>query len=262
MKTLAKHWFKPLARIGYASRGLVYLIIGYFAALAAIGAGQPMGSRDALGKILSGGFGGILAYGLVAALLCYAVWRLIQSGFDTDDHGLGPKGIAVRAGLAVSGAIYLTLALYVWSLRTASESGESGGGLATTLAGFIGSRWASALLAVILAGVAIAHFAKALRGKYADHMDAGSNAMAIIHPVAKTGLIARGVVFLVVAFLFCLRALRAGGGKPPDSQQALEFIQSLPAGWALLALVGLGLVAFALYSLLEAAYRRINIEDA
>ena len=94
-------------------------------------------------------------------------------------------------------------------------------------------------------------------------MDAGSRAMAVIHPVAKTGLIARGVVFLVVAFLFALRAVRAdGSGEPPDSQQALEFIQSLPAGWALLAAIGLGLVAFAFYSLIEAVYRRINVEDA
>lgn len=263
MEHKAKQWFKPLARIGYASRGLIYLVIGYFAALAAIGAGQPMGSREALGKLLTSGAGAIMAYGLIAALIFYAVWRLIQSGFDTDDHGFDPKGLAIRGGLAASGIIYLTLAFYVWSLRSAAGDSGGGGGFAETLAGFVGSRWASTTLALVLAGVAVAHVAKALRGKYAGHMDASGHAMTIIHPIAKTGLVARGMVFLVVAFLFALRAVRAdGSGKPPDSQQALEFIQSLPAGWALLAAIGFGLVAFALYSLIEAIYRRINIEDA
>ena len=122
MEHKAKQWFKPLARIGYASRGLIYLVIGYFAALAAIGAGQPMGSREALGKLLTSGAGAIMAYGLIAALIFYAAWRLIQSGFDTDDHGIDPKGLAIRGGLAASGVIYLTLAFYVWSLRSAAET--------------------------------------------------------------------------------------------------------------------------------------------
>ncbi len=222
-----------------------------------------MGTRDALGKMLTSGASGVLAYCLMAALVFYASWRLIQAAFDTDDHGLGAKGLAIRASLAVSGVVYLTLAFYVWSLQSAAGDDGGGGGFAETLAGFVGTRWSSSLISIVLVGVAIAHFAKALREKYAEKMVADHRTMVLIHPIAKTGLIARGAVFLVVAFLFGLRAIRAGGGgKPPDSQQAMEFLQSLPGGWALLASMGIGLVAFALYSLLQAVYRRINIEDA
>ncbi len=60
-----------------------------------------------------------------------------------------------------------------------------------------------------------------------------------------------------------MRAWRAdGGGETPGTKEALEFVQSLPAGWLLLAATGLGLVCFALYSFVEAWFRRINIEDA
>ena len=106
----------------------------------------------------------------------------------------------------------------------------------------------------MLAGVAIAHVAKAVRGKYADHMDAGSHAMTIIHPIAMTGLIAarRGVSGRCLSLRPARRAARTAAASAPDFQQALEFIQSLPVGWALLAAIGFGLVAFALYSLIEA----------
>ncbi|MGF7159140.1 hypothetical protein FHS85_000750 [Rhodoligotrophos appendicifer] len=260
----ARKWFRPMARVGYAARGLIYLVIGIFAALAAIGAGEAMGSEDALQVLLSSGAGGVVAYLLVAGLLFYALWRLIQSGFDTDSHGTDAKGLAVRAGLLVSGVTYAALALYAWSSVRGDGGGggsDGGGGVAEYLAGFVGARWVSGGLALILAGVGIAHIAKAVRERYAKYIEAGPDAMRYIHPVAKTGLVARGIVFLILSFMLATRAMRGGGGTP-GSKEALEFIQSLPFGWLLLAGMGVGLLAFALYSFTEAAFRRINVEDA
>lgn len=263
MRHETRELFKPLARAGYASRGLIYAVIGFFAALAAVGAGRPMDSRQALGELLSGSAGSIVTYALVAALAFYALWRLIQAGFDTDAHGTDLKGLAIRGGLVVSAFVYLTLAAYAWSLHGGGGGGDGGGGFARSLAGFVGSRWAAALIAAALAIVGVAHVVKALGEKYAAHMDAGPQAMRIIHPIAKTGLIARGAVFLTVAFLFALRAWRAdAGGDTPGTREALRYVQSLPAGGWLLAAMGIGLVSFALYSFIEAVYRRINVEDA
>ena len=67
---------KLFARMGYASRGVVYLLVGGLAALAALGqGGQTEGSRGALESVLTAPFGkimlGIIALGLVG----YAMWR-------------------------------------------------------------------------------------------------------------------------------------------------------------------------------------------
>lgn len=219
-----------------------------------------MGSKDALTTLFSGAGGSILAYALIAGLVFYALWRLTQSWFDTDNHGTDAKGLAIRAGLLVSGVTYAVLASYSWSLAGAGGSGGSGGGgWADTLAGFVGAQWASAVLAAVLAGVGIAHIVKAVGERYARYLEASRGAMRIIHPIAKTGLIARGVVFLILAFLLATRSVR--GGDEASSKAALEFVQGLPLGWLLLSLMGVGLIAFAAYSFAEAIYRRVNIED-
>lgn len=258
LRQQAERWFIPAARAGYAARGLIYSVIGYFAALAAIGAGAPMGSQQALDELLGSSAGGVLAYVLIVGLVFYAIWRLIQAGFDTDQHGTSLKGLAIRAGLLASAAVYAMLAVYAFSLRH-GRSQADGGGFAESLAGFVGNRWAALALAVIFAAVGFAHVVKAVRERYSRYIEAGPRAMRFIHPVAKSGLIARGAVFLVVALLFAIRAWRAGaGGQAPNSRTALEYIQSLPGGGWLLAATGLGLIAFALYSFAEAAFRRID----
>jgi hypothetical protein len=53
-----------MARIGYAARGVVFLIVGMFALLAAVGSGtRPQGVRDALQHLFVWPLGGVLLYG-------------------------------------------------------------------------------------------------------------------------------------------------------------------------------------------------------
>jgi hypothetical protein len=256
-----KKWLRPLARAGYAARGLIYGVIGFFAALAAVGAGRTMGSRDALSVLFSGTGGSIMAYILIAGLAFYSLWRFIQAGYDTDSHGTGAKGLAIRGALVVSGISYGILASYSLSLARGAggDSGGGEGGWAETLAGFVGASWVAAALAVALAGAGVAHVIKAIKKRYARYITADDDTMRFIHPIARTGLIARGTVFLVLAFLLATRSVR--GGEQASSKAALEFVQGLPLGWLLLSLMGIGLIAFAAYSFAEAIYRRVDLED-
>jgi hypothetical protein len=255
------HWLKPLARMGYGARGVLYLVIAFFALLAAIGGGESEDTRGAIDTLMQNAAGGILVVVLMISLAGYSGWRMVQAGLDADDHGTSAKGLAVRAGLAVSGLVYAVLTIYTFSLWRGSRSeDDAGGGFAEFVSGVVGARLAALALAAILLGVAGAHFWKAYKRKYRDHLRPPPNVLGLIDPIARTGLGARGVVFVIIAILLFTRGLTAGdGGDTPGLREALEFVQGLPAGSVLLGVMALGLAAFAVYSLAEALWRRIDL---
>ncbi|WP_299813429.1 DUF1206 domain-containing protein [uncultured Roseibium sp.] len=254
---------RKLARAGYTSRGVVYLIIGVLACFAAVGAAETTNTKGALQHLLSQPFGHALLGALVAGLFGYVVWRLVQAIFDADDHGHSLKALTIRAGLLASAFTYATLAVYALSRMGVFSGGSSGGGggVAQTLSGFIGSRTVAIGMAAIFVGVGGAHCWKAVTMKFEDHLQAGEETMRILRPISVIGLLARGIVFFILAFLLFYRGLSAGdgGGGPPDIEDALRFMQELPMGWLILTVMGAGIVLFAVYSFCEAYWRRVNV---
>ena len=260
-----KRWFRPVARVGYASRGVVYLVIGGFALLAALGPAPTKDSEGALRVLLRQPFGRALVMLMIAGLAGYVLWRLVQSLLDTDDHGWSVQGIAVRGGLLGSAATHAALALYAASLLGLVGAGDGGEpSLAERIAAVAGTGPLLLVLCLTFAGVGIAHAAKAVRRRYADHFDASERVMRFVHPVSIAGLTARGALWGVAALLIALRLLDPGpdDADPPGVGAALSYLHGLPAGRWLLAGAGVGLLLFAAYSLSEAVWRRINVEDA
>lgn len=258
-----------LARGGYAARGVVYAIVGYFAVLAAIGSGATKDTDDTLSVVFGGPFGTILIGVLALGLIGYAIWRFIQATADPDHFGTSAKGLAIRAAFVVTAVTYAGLAITAAGAALGMAfggGGEGGGGMASDLqrqaVGFLGGRVVAALLAAIFIGVAVAHVVKAVRCSYERYLKADADTRDRIRPVARAGLIARAIVFFIIGGLMAVRAWTASGTseQPPTLKEVLDFVQTMPAGTWILLVIGLGLIAFALYSFIEAAYRRIDVD--
>lgn len=258
-----------LARLGYAARGVVYLVVAYFAIRAALGAGRTVGTQEAALEILSQPQGQILLWIVAIGLLAHGLWRFAQAGADTDGHGTDAKGIVVRGGLAGSGVVNLLLAMFVFGILGAGLDRFGAGGGGSTgpdalqrLLGFESSQWMVYLIALIPLGAAIAHFIKAWKAKFERHFDCDEATMRYVRPVSRIGLAARGVIFLVIAWLMMLGGSRYQPTDPPGLEETLQAVQGMPAGGWLLLAIGVGLLAFALYSFAEAIWRRINLPAA
>src|SRR3954468_22672985 len=76
------HATEVLARFGYAARGVVYLIIGFFSGGAAFGSGRPSGKKEALRALLSQPAGDILLGAVAVGLVGFSVWRVFQAVLD------------------------------------------------------------------------------------------------------------------------------------------------------------------------------------
>lgn len=248
-----------VAKFGYISRGVVYIIIGYFAALAISGDGDVKSSKGALGSVLDEPLGTVLL-GLVAGgLICYSLWRLIQSVLDTDNHGLEPKGLSIRVGLFASCLTHLSLAWWAISLFSGSggKEGSSNSSWSAQLAGYPGGELMIAIIALIFFGVGAAHIFKGFMSGFKKNFSKFPGHYLEI--VCQIGLITKGIAFLIISYLFILTALNSRSTKNFGVEDALIFTSTLSYGWLVLSAMGFGLIAFGFYSLIEAKYRKVSL---
>jgi hypothetical protein len=247
----------------------VYLIIGGFAVLAAMGSGQPVDSHQSLQTVLAQPSGSALLWVVVIGLAAFAAWRAVQCLQDSDHHGTDLKGLTIRIGLFASSVTYVLLALFALGLlisgfKGPGEGGGSGGGgqaqdFLSHLLGWDHSNLVIRLIALIPLGVGIAHIIKGWKASFERYFEADEDVMRVVRPVSRFGLIARGVAFIEVAVLLVISGSRYDATNPPGIKDALNGLQSLPFGHTILLIVALGLIAFAAYSFAEAVWRRINM---
>lgn len=254
-----------LARGGYAARGVLYLIIGIFALLAATDSTKPKDSHNSLEALLSQPFGYFLVGLMVAGLLVFAAWRVLQATRDVDHHGKNLKGLIIRTGLLAGGLVNGTLAFFALGLLISGigSSGNSGGQTKDWLARLLSWEHSNVLvyvIALIPLGVGIAHIIKGWKATFEKYFEADEDVMRYVRPVSRFGLIARGVVFIEIAVLLVVSGSAYQAMDPPGMKEALDALQNFPAGWLVLMLMAFGLIAFSVYSFSEAFWRKINME--
>ncbi len=251
------------ARMGYAARGVVYLLIGGLAALAAFGeGGQTEGSRGALERVLAAPFGKVILAVIALGLVGYAMWRTIQALKDADHHGTDAKGLAIRAGLMVSAVTHTLLAFYAGSLifRLGGSSGDSSGsqGIVGWLFQQPFGRWVVGAVGLVIIGAGIAHALKGIKTKFDKNFDMPERTKRWAYPVCRFGLSIRGLVFVIVGSFFLIAAYQISPSEAGGTEEVFSTLRSQAYGQWLLAFVAIGLFAFGAYSVLAAIYRRIN----
>ena len=251
-------WVPFLARLGYAAKGVVFILIGWIALRAGMESGSPEGASGALASLADEPGGRILLVLIAVGLLCHMLWRLVQALLDPEHRGdKDPKRIGMRFFYAVSGVIYLSLAFTAWQLSRGKGSGSDDGHQV----------WIQKLLEqpfgtwlVMLAGIGVMFYGlhqlyKSWSGDVNRRMTgSGAQVSRGVRIVGRVGTAARGVVLLPIGgFIFSAgRQYRA-----EEAANTEEVLQMLGQGWLLMA-VAIGLIAYGLHQIAKAVYRRIE----
>jgi hypothetical protein len=192
----------------------------------------------------------------------YSLWRLLHALL-----GHGPEKSDSkfdRLAALGSGIAYGVICAIAVKILLASGSGKGTSGSASKAAGGVlgwpGGVWLVGIAGAVVIGIALY---QAFRGVTTDFLkDAKTEQMSETTRhwytrIAIVGHLARAVVFGLIGIFFIKAAVDYNPNKAVGLDGALAKLANQSYGSVLLGVVASGLVAFAIYSLADARYRRI-----
>ena len=253
--------FEWLSRAGFVARGVIYGIIGVLALKLALGAGgKATNQQGALKTIAHQPFGKLLLTLVAIGLGGYALWRFVRAVL-----GHGPEGSDSRfdrVAAFASGLVYAGMCFVAVKLLAGAGAGTSGNPhkAAAGVFGWPAGTWLVGIAGAIMIGVGLYQGYRGLSKDFLNDSKTEQMSPAVRLWITRLGVfghLARMVVFALVG-VFLIKAARDYNAKAAIGLDgALAKIVHASYGPWLLGIVASGLIAFALYSLSDARYRRI-----
>jgi hypothetical protein len=257
-------WLEWAARLGFVARGLIYVLIGLIALGIAFGRGGQADQGGALGQIASRGFGVVVLWLLVVGFAGLALWRLSEVAFGAT----GPRGheTAERLKSLARGIVYTFFCFTTlrFVLGTASSSSADSDRQSETTTTRVmtnaGGRVLVGLVGLALVAVGLYLAREAWKREFLQRMDlsgVSSGTRSLVERLGVVGGLSRGAVFVVAGLFLTLAAVRFEPSRAEGLDGTLRSFSQTALGPFLLVLVALGLIAFGVFSVCEARWRRV-----
>ena len=253
-------WALPVMRTGYAGRGMTYVVVAGISLFAIWQGGQAVGTGEALASLERSSWGLVLLSAIGVGLICYMGWRLLDAALDLEDYGTDGKGLIARIGMVVTGLVHGALGAVAIGLAANGQSsggGDEGSGIAKAteavmsapfgvfLVGFAG-------LCTIGAGIYYLH--KAWKQTYLEKLMANEFTRNW-NGALRAGVAAQGVVVTIVGVFLTYAALTANPNEAGGLGETFAWLSEQAYGRILVTALCLGLLGFALFLFVNAAYR-------
>ena len=236
-------------------------IIGILALKLAFGHGGKLtDQKGALHTVANQPFGKVLLTLVAIGLGGYSLWRLVRAAIGHGPEG-SDKGFDRVAAFA-SGIAYGVMCAFAIEILLGAGGG-TGGNVKKSTAGVLGwpaGTWIVGIAGVVLIGVALYQGYRGITKKFLDESkveEMGPEMKKWISRLGTFGHLARMVVFGLVGVFLLKAAIDYNPSKAVGLDGALAKIVHHSYGPVLLGIVAAGLIAFAVYSLSDARYRRI-----
>jgi len=260
--------FQALARVGYAVNGLLHVMIGLIAIGVATGAGgaggtggsggAPADQSGALGQLAASPGGVFVLWAIVIGLAALGLWQVVQAFLVPARE---PKRKwAHRAIELGKGVVYLAIAgtAFTFASGATSDAAKTTQDSTATLLRLPGGILVLVLLGLFVVVIGGFFVYRGAAGKFTDAISVPDGAPGIaIVALGVVGYVAKGIALGVVGTLFLVAAYTTDPAKATGLDGALKSLVGLPFGPVILIGVGVGLIAFGVYSFARARFARL-----
>jgi hypothetical protein len=247
-----------LARAGYAASGLIHLLLGYLAIRVAQHDSVESDQSGALAEVAKLPGGVFILWLTVVGLVALGLWLIVQAALGL---GSSSKKRWVRSLVAVAKAIaYLALGATALTFAQghSTSAGSSTRQASSSILSLPGGQVLLGLVGVVAFGVGGYFVIKGVRQKFtADINVPGGRARVLVIILGVTGYVAKGVAVAIVGILFIIAAFKLDPTDASGLDGALKSLAALPYGVVILIAVGVGLIAYGIYTFARVRLARL-----
>lgn len=260
---------EALERLGYAARGILYVIMGGLALRIASGSpdGQATDLTGSLVFLIGNTFGKLVLIVMVIGLLAYSLWGFVRAIYDPMHRGRDATGVMARLGFVSSAVSYAAVALFGLGvlLGSAGAAGDSTQKSVTTLLSHPFGGFLTIIVGLVAFGIGIGQFVEAYKATFAKDLKSAQmteTQRKIAIGLGRFGMAARGVSFLVIGWLVIQAGLNSNAAEAKGFGGAFLFLLSEPFGQLIVAVVALGFIALGIHSFACARWVRLMGDSA
>lgn len=268
-------WMVKFARIGWAAKGVVYLLTGVLAFVVAAAPFRESSSNaeqadpsGAIAKIAEQPFGTFLLWSMAVGLIVYALWRFVTVILPagTDAHA-----VLRRVGYAVSGIIYVALA--ITAIALARRSGSSDGGqsqdtqvseLTADVLAWTGGRFLVGLVGLVLIGIGAYFFWKGVTASFEkelEHRSVGPFSWRVIRAMGRVGWIGRATMMALIGVFVTRAAIRFDPDEARGLDDSLRRVADSSIGMVVVYVVAVGLVLYGAFCIISTPVQKLVATD-
>lgn len=250
--------YEWLARAGFVARGLIYAIIGVLALKLALGAGgKTTNQQGALRTIAHQPFGRLLLLAVAIGLGGYALWRLVRAAVGQHGDSALDRVSGVASGLVYAGMCLIAVKLLIGAKPSATANPHKA---TAGVFGWPAGTWLVGITGAVLIGVGLYQGYRGLSKDFLDDSKTEQMSPTVrlwFERIGVFGYLARMVVFGLIGVFLIKAATDFRAKTAIGLDGALAKLAHQSYGHLLLGVVATGLIAFGVYSLADARYRRI-----
>jgi hypothetical protein len=267
---LRKHT-RPIARWGCVAIGTVYVLVGGVALLALSGVFTDHADENRIVRVVMEWPGGtVLIWTIIAGLVGWVIWRVIEVFADPYEFGSDWRGLATRVGVGLTGLAYgivaFSAARIALGARGTTESSEQEQQrMVAEVLAWPGGAWWVGTAGVVLWIFAVLQVVLLIRRSYTIEIDMSNRSRPVkrvIHGLAWAGYSARGVILAVIGYFLVKAATTLNPEEVGDTDTAFDFIGGGTVGDSAFFVVAVGTIGYGIFMYLCAAFYRFRKSPA